>query len=293
MKDFRKIKMESEKFIDDGEIVSIRCLRHKRRFNVEKEWIDTCQWLCPQCHSALSEEERERYRPRSGILPEVREAETGKPTMYPKFVLKAGLPPIISEEDELKIKTEFCEQKISKPKPKPVREKAELVPNSKASDNPSFKGLLPRYRIHCLKCGKTVPCHYSWFDNSTVLCPECYAGMGELMRDYFHSIHKAEKPEYKENRESLYDGPPTKVFEEPSKKVGRPKKGCFENDNTSSLSGWSNDRIMSATLKELEEGVELGSLSRVRMKIELGRRRNSHYYNMLAMPDMEKARPTI
>ena len=282
--------MENERNNEDGEIVSMRCLRHKRRFNVERDWIDTCQWLCPQCHAQLSDDERESYRPKSGVLPDVREPEEGKATMYPKFTLKAMLPIVDADEIHVSEHRVKSEKKLAK-NDKPVRQIKSQRPNGRVSDNPAFRGLLPRFRIQCQRCGDIAPCHYSWFDTSTVLCPKCYSEMGKTMIDLFHSKHKADKPAYVENGTTLYSGSPVKVFPPKKKKRGRPKVGSLDNDDLRSLEGWSNERIMSASEAELNEAVKLGVVSGVRMRIELRRRNNLQYYNMMAMPDMEKSGP--
>lgn len=69
-------------------VVSMRCLRHKKRFNVPEEWLETSKWLCPRCYEKLSDIERLGYAPRNGFVPEIREAETGKPTMLSYTVKK-------------------------------------------------------------------------------------------------------------------------------------------------------------------------------------------------------------
>lgn len=66
--------------------VSIRCYRHKKRFNVSYKWAHKiCAWLCPKCYNKLSEEERQNYHPKGE--PEIREAVRILPN--PEVVEKA------------------------------------------------------------------------------------------------------------------------------------------------------------------------------------------------------------
>ena len=67
---------------EDTSPISMRCLRHKKRFNVPRWWTDVSRWLCPACYDRLSEEERSKYAPK-GIEPPTRSAEEGKQIVLP------------------------------------------------------------------------------------------------------------------------------------------------------------------------------------------------------------------
>ena len=91
-------------------VVSMRCLRHKKRFNVPKEWLETSKRLCPRCYEKLSDVERLVYAPRNGLVPEIREAETGKPTMLSYTANKNSTFTYIEDKDfeSLKINSDNC-----------------------------------------------------------------------------------------------------------------------------------------------------------------------------------------
>ena len=251
----------------DGKIVSMRCLRHKKRFNVPIDWMETCGWLCPHCYENIPEEEYGKYAPKNGIVPEVRDAEEGKPTMYPSFWMEGG------------IEVESCEEEHVK-EPEPKEEKPHRHYNTNGGDikdNPAFSDFLPRYEIDCQLCRKTVKCHYPWFSTSTVLCPECYSSMSEAQIEEFHMTHHAEIPKLKtfaSTKTATHD------ISTSSKMLSRDISWTRESRHLPICGRWTNDRIMSSTRKELIDGVKDGMVSAVRARIELKRRGNLDYYDL-------------
>ena len=276
------------------EVVSMRCLRHKKRFNVPNEWLNTSRWLCPHCFSVLSESGRAKYAPKGGIPPEVRPAEEGKPVVAINSTRIKQPPKSEEPKCDAPNKTALTiEPESVKPVPKKKKYVYEEQHYSKLADNPTFAGLLPRYQILCQKCGQSVPCHYTWFDTSTVLCPECYGQMGPTAISLFHDMHKAGKPKYIENGMPMQQTVPLVGIPVPEKKRGRPKLGMSDDDKISALGGWSTARIRTATEKELAEAVEQGCLSKARMRIELRRRASWEYFDMCPGPDAECHPPTF
>lgn len=276
------------------EVVSMRCLRHKKRFNVPKEWLKTSQWLCPHCYSVLDETNRAKYAPKGGIPPEVRPAEDGKPVVVINSTRIKQPPKNEEPKCDAPNKTALTiEPEAVKPIPKKKKYIYEEQHYSKLADNPTFAGLLPRYRILCQKCGQSVPCHYTWFDTSTVLCPECYGQMGPTAISLFHDMHKAAKPKYVENVIPMQQTVPQVEIPVPEKKRGRPKLGMSADDKISALGGWSTERIREASKQELAEAVEQGEVSKARMRIELRRRASWEYFDMCPDPDAERQPPTF
>ncbi len=277
----------------DGEVpVSMRCLRHKKRFNVPKWWTDVCGHLCPKCYERLSVEERARYEPGKGIDISTREKESGKPVVYPSKSKESYFG-----KDEGDKSAEGCaaaEQEISyegldrdaivKIECTKFRARTSLeveLPkhrrDSRAEDNPNLVGLLPKYKIFCQKCGTEYPCNYTWFDKSTVLCPSCYGAMSEYDIEEFHATHSADKPKLGE--EQIVVKPHVIVDYTPSRKV----KPSWIRDPSSLNSGgrWSNSQVMKASRSELLYAYKTGKVSGPRMRIELSRRKNREYYDML------------
>lgn len=280
------------------EPVSMRCRRHKRRFNVPKSWLDKCGWLCPRCYEKLSEEERDRYKPMK--MPATCEAEEDKPIVKPSMPIKE------SGKDEDKIPeavvVESTNEAIALPKgiaapllevEKPGergksvierrrKERHEHYITSRVSDNPSFAALLPRFKIACMKCGEVVPCHYTWFDNSTVLCPSCYGKMTDYEIRMFHQSHHAEKPRYIPNGLPVQKVPPAKPIDFTPCKVSSITeiKWTKESNLVNSGGVWSKSRIMGSSRAELIEACRCGKVSKARCRIELRRRANATFYNM-------------
>lgn len=276
------------------EIVSMRCFRHKKRFNVPRWWMDISKWLCPSCFERLSEEERERYVTK-GREPIYRVAEVGKPILKPKkelSTIKKVEAPIKKEYVEYKISTnkseegrpskEACVEETHKVERQEIIEKhspkiGKTEECNPISSNPAFAGLLPRYKVTCQQCGDTVPCHYSWFEKSTVLCPSCYCGMSEQERTRFHELHKAaEVPKWKE------ECPIQKPCEDFHTNVTT-ECGKWVMDSRLLTSGgfWSSKLIMTAPKWKLKDAARRGLISKARLRIELRRRNDSEYYNML------------
>lgn len=291
-------------------VVSMRCRRHKRRFNVEEEWLETDKWLCPQCHERLSAKERECYYPANTTIPDIKAAEAGKPTMSPKGksrsrenakdAKRVGAEKKVKSEEKgngVKRGEEISSgQKRSLPKTdkssleakaQSKEKRKHAKQNFKPITNPSLLALLPKYKIHCQKCGETVPCHYSWFEKSTVLCPSCYSKMPEAEIAIFHEGHKSPIPKL------VSSSYPYKA-ESPNKSQQREESGLSKEkmERVAKLTGlmgegegWSQYRISTATLGELKMGVRNGRISAARARIEMRRRGNRDYYDMLIPAD--------
>ncbi|MBO6031749.1 MAG: hypothetical protein J6Q22_09770 [Prevotella sp.] len=250
------------------EIVSMRCCRHKKRFNVPRCWVDKCDWLCPRCYEKLSEEERGKYSPKNVTAVSMRKAEDGKPTIYP---LSGTVKDSNLRCHSIEKKRTYRKNHI---------ENLKRLEKSRMTSAPctySLQDLMPLYKIECKKCGQTVKCHYSWFDNSTVLCPECYCRMGKGDIEIFHKAYRAEKPKMISARRPLLgessSGLMTPVY---SKNFGWTKDAFRVNSG----GGWSSSHIMTASEKELKAAVNQGKVSAARYRIEMNRRRNEAYYNL-------------
>ena len=268
---------------NDGEtIVSMRCRRHKKRFNVPTSWLDECDWLCPKCYSRLTEEERDKYKPPQSHAPDIRKAESGKDVVWPTSKECQGQVAVSDcEEDasaeEIKAEEPVAEPAVCQEQEKQKRPYRKHERKSSLSDNPLLAGLLPRYKIKCMKCGETAPCHYSWFSRSTVLCPACYGKMKPSQIEDFHSRYNAEKPD-KKKAVPL----PTVKIKEFTPSTIKIKDAKWTRDSNSLNSGgfWTCSHIMSATKRELEEAVEQGKVSKARYRIEMRRRNNFAYYDL-------------
>ena len=228
--------------------VSMRCLRHKKRFNVPRWWPDVCSFLCPRCYDRLSSKERIKYYPKEGVDLSVHEAEEGKKTNRPS-----------------KTKSSYMHDREKKGK----KEKNQQP--SSDSNKVTLEELLPRYKISCKKCCQTVPCNYTWFDTSTVLCPSCYSRMTEYEISMFHGNNEMEKPRF-----------PDSDYSYMSKRLMGKKSNWIEEDAASLNSGgcWTSERIMSVPKYKLMLAVKRGKVSKVRARIELKRRANAEYYDM-------------
>lgn len=330
---FAKIKnVEEPQESPTEDIVSMRCRRHKKRFNVPRSWVETDQWLCPHCHYSLDEESRKRYYPSVDLKADIREAESDKPIKWPSLasakmaesqkkrafekpkgsgeaaIAESPIEPSINPSSETladtpseaakapeAAETHIGQEQVSVP---PTRRKRGVSKGTKRGSyqkhevhpvsNPDLKALLPRYEIKCKKCNETVRCHYSWFDTSLVLCPECYSKMTETEIEKFHMEHKGVKPRPKSDEEIERERFPIPLvephwFNSVSMKVLNKKN--IARINASNIGAWSNDRITRATIEEIQEGVRTGSLSRIRAKIELRRRKDKELYEMFAPPE--------
>ena len=277
-----------------GKIVSIRCRRHKKRFNVKSDWLKTCKWLCPQCYNKLTANERKKYAPRSGEEVEVRQAESGKSAVGVKpsqrrsvkkshgsFIgdfldrrngsKKSGIKDICHDIDRA------IDTILSEPPPNPCKGMSNSTSYSFRSELDALK---PQYTIHCQKCGEDYPCHYFWFNKSKVLCPACAADMTSEQIEEYNRTHFGTLPAYKK---------PPAITE---KKVEKPRAFIdYWGDNTEIIEtgkGCSEYFIRHATKKDLLDAVKLGKLSKIRAKIELKRRESSEYFD--DMPEVEFGR---
>lgn len=258
--------MSKEKSLDK-EVVSIRCRRHKKRFNVPKYWLKTSKWLCPHCYAHLSKAERSKYAPKATDNPEVREAEEGKPTKFPST---QEVQPIV--------------QKIKKPKAriKPFRESRnasndELEVDYPVSQTVSYSNLLPKWRLKCQKCGKVRPVHKVWGETSRMLCPECFFGMTPDEQKDFHRSHFTEPDAFFEDNGIGIDDTHT---------LGSRSQSIYfqagANTDLLSLAGRCSEHfIRTASIRELRDEVRRHRLSKTRMRIELQRRKNISYYKDL------------
>ena len=277
-------------------IVSIRCRRHKKRFNVERSWLDTCKWLCPKCYEKLSLDERLKYSPKDECS-DVRPKESGKPVVYAKFQ-----QPVIDNSD-----ARDEEQKIdSNEQGRVDKEKTHIVNASrfdKVSDDkivdkdvsstilsPSLMALLPDWRMECQKCGQIVPVHKAYIDNtSSVLCPSCSSHMNAIEIEKFNSIHSVSKSHIYHVRRSVV----ADIKTEPQKELRLTTKPIPFGDSSDIAAGgfYSNSRIMQMSVEELSDAVRKGKISKARARIEIGRRRNREYYNSL--PEVEVVAPIM
>ena len=235
--------MKSKEGIEVEKIVSIRCRRHKKRFEVKESWVDVCSWLCPKCYEKLTEEERKAYAPKGGGQPEVREVNPNKGNP------EGGKPqePVIF----------------------PKEPKFPVVNSSKSL----LDSLRPKHKIHCRKCGQDFPCHASWFLQSKVLCPECYFKMTSEEIVAFHAgIDRNGRPL---QTPSIKD-------KSTHREQNRFRKKFGESDWISTSTRASEAWIREASKDDLIKAVARGNLSRIRAKIELKRRRRESYYNEFA-----------
>lgn len=209
------------------EMVSIRCRRHKRRFDVPKGWADgVCAWLCPKCYEALTEKERAKYAPCEE--PEIRAPEGDrvcmpsgweqhtkkdcigkgkidevKPSKKPvKKEAVVKKPTIAKEKDDdaVAVEEDVCEVEVGDVKAaeeeavKPsVNGAKERNPNSPFASG-SLDSLLPSYRIYCHKCKREMPCHGVWFKTSKTMCPMCYSQASVDEREAFEKTYGCEFP---------------------------------------------------------------------------------------------------
>lgn len=241
------------------EVVSMRCSRHHKRFEVPKRWLKTCDYLCPRCYDRLSAAERMAYAPRKSI-----DASCKKSAFCDKSTLLSA------------------EVKVPKDGPKQqTRQKSEVSQERSDAAQRVFKDsdydfLLPRYKIACHMCGEVVPCHYVWFEKSTVLCPACYGKLTDKAIKMFHAVHKAEKPH------AEYDIDMTVANER--RPYGRAclLRRDIMNEAASSINEecWTTERIMRVTKEELLNAVKRGKVSKVRARIELTRRDNIEYFDL-------------
>lgn len=278
--------------------VSMRCFRHRRRFNVPKSWLDKCWWLCPRCYEKLSEEERGKYKPRKMSAPH--EAEWGKPIIRPSTainesgegedyipeggVLETHREAIVPPKEIISPSVGAETQGENHPEANNQSGHIghEHYEPSRMLGNPSVAALLPRFRIACMKCGEVVPCHYTWFDNSTVLCPSCYGKMTDYEIRMFHQSHHAEKPRYIPNGLPVQKVATVKTIDFTPCNVPSITKTKWTNDSNMVNSGgvWSKSRIMGSSRGELIEACRLGKVSKARCRIELRRRDNVKFYDM-------------
>ena len=287
--------------VKDGKnYVSMRCLRHRKRFNVPKWWTEISQCLCPICFDKLSEEERGNYVLKGEDSPGTRREDPSRPTILPskgkdEYSNQVKKNKELSQVSPEEKKGNDClpnnettesptdstdsvnETTVKKKVRKPRERKTKLF--SKVSDNPHFAALLPRYSIKCQRCGQESPCHHSWFSTSTVLCPECYGKMSETAIRKFHVEHMGSTPKMKKPLGDMGSRfPDVKCCKS---KVAQDTTWTKDSLSVNSGGCWSNDRVRSVSKKELLAAVAEGRVSKVRAKIELRRRQNREYYDML------------
>lgn len=227
--------------------VSIRCARHKKRFEVSAEWVEKCSWLCPKCYAKLSEVERMRYAPAS-----VRAKSMGSICPSPPIKPQATIP-----------------------ERKPTKRRA--VVDSYTS--PIYDtSLLPKYVMFCQKCRTWKPCHKVWFNANPYVCPACAAKMtAEGIASHRRKCEEVgRKPEIEANTAAVsWEKTPLAVS---LTSVVRDFTPMGFDSYADELSQGQIERF---TVDELKEAVRKGRLSKVRARIELRRRQNKSYYNDL------------
>lgn len=270
------------------DIVSIRCRKHKRRFNVEKEWVGTSRWLCPGCYYRMTEAERAKYAP-CGEEAEVREAEIGKPVVYAKVEeekARANARVRDHKENNGKVKAQPIKKKVGTNVSRVserLRRGSDSISSGKNWVGINLVGLLPKWRMICQKCGREAPVHKSYIESiSSVVCPECSSKMNESEIKDFNSHHQS-------TASSVWrveSDPVTKAHSLP-KAVERFIPIYSLDDASAIASGgcYSNGRIMQMSEAELTEAVRFGKISKARARIELNRRKNTEYYG--GMPDID------
>ena len=159
-------------------LVSIRCRRHKRRFNVPVIWLDTCAWLCPKCYNKLTPSERKKYAPIANENPEVREANSHDKTVsiiVDKSGNKTPLP--------LESKTEKCQcgnKKTQSRDPqddslgKKIAEVAKLH-----MDETMPKVGKGEIEMACIYCNTTAIVPKSYYYSEHFFCPHCARRLNE------------------------------------------------------------------------------------------------------------------
>lgn len=233
------------------EIVSMRCLRHRRRFNVERRWLDTCSFLCPKCYERVPEAERARYAPKG---------KNGKRTSP----VRVSTP------------------KTHKPKPKPAKAKIEPPPPSQSDVidvscfRPEVASLIPLWRMECQKCHRELPVHKIWLDStSKVLCPECYSSMTSHEVEIFHTTHLSCSARIWK----------VKAYEKPHSTYMPPIETTYRPPPKGSIADFAPvTSITKMRIKDLCKAVKAGKISKVRARIEMRRRRNALYY--FDLPDV-------
>lgn len=289
--------------------VSIRCRRHKKRFNVYASWLKTSKWLCPHCYEMLSESDRKKYSPKCGEEPEVREAEPCKPTMIAskaknvvsknnvkKSTIKScGLGDLIGnfldkKHQNRKTHKEDRQQNLNDidtnlkkllSEPKEVRQRQERRCFESKGFESEFEKLKPNHKVHCLKCGQDYPCFSFWFNTSKVLCPECASSMTAAQIEAFNNSHRCETLLNEVNKNEIKQ--PSKHSSDISFNETQ-----FPDDSEAVLYGGGSSEyfIKHATPSELVDAVKYGRVSRTRARIELRRRKNADYFNDL--PETEE-----
>lgn len=269
-------------------MVSIRCRRHKKRFNVPEKWLETCEWLCPKCYEKLSAEERLSYAPKEENKVEIREADDSYATVLPDAAsdsschsLKCNPKEAVKEDKRTDIqRTTKHQDAKKKASGKTCHTKEKSADSIKFSQ--CLADLLPRWRIVCKKCHQMMPVHKSWIDKtSKVLCPACYSRMTTQEVREFHEINPDATAEVLQMQPVVGA---TKAKPTITRKLDYPHKSL---DPETIINGGrcTNSFIIRASDKELKEAVKNGRISKIRAEIEFKRRAHSRYYTNL--PDVE------
>ena len=318
--DERKSITCSENEVPLDNIVSIRCRRHKKRFNVEKSWLKTSEWLCPKCYEKLSPSERLYYAPSSDKV-DVRPAEQGKPIVYEEYNSNQKSQKIVDStgetrcndiqlsKDAIEAKYPIDKETKSKVESKKGRkhsfaqqtifcdQKSPVEDDVSSMFSPTIAALLPSWRMKCKKCGKSVPVHKTYIDNnSSVLCPECFSQMTPSEVKEFSTRNPSSTAELWQVDQS-FSRPRSSVLKPipnvtPTCAVYRQPLVTDGGSSDVALGGcYSNSRIFSMTIQELAEAVHKGKISKARAKIEIGRRRKSKYFDSL--PEVEPVSPIL
>lgn len=293
------------------ELVSIRCCRHKKRFDIPKKWAKTvCDWLCPQCYEKLSALEREKYRP------------TEKVVLRPPTGANVRLPsPLNGVKESAKQAKEKCpvhtvvenaidETKKASSKPTPKKEAAivdtscpvesTVCETDAEANKPQYEVsksevrspfvdqrldfLLPRFRIYCHKCKKEMPCHEAWFKQSTTLCPTCYAEASDKEREVFEKTYGDQAKRYVVAKPITPSASQMGIEAKSTTSSTKPKiqpRLATSIEKLQTESCLAKSTIMKMSISEIKKAVKRGSLTLARARIELKRRSRREYYETL------------
>ena len=191
---------------EDGQYVSIRCRRHKKRFNVPVLWLRTCEWLCPKCYEKLSPAEREKYAPRGTEKPEIRSADPSRPTIRivvekPKLEMPRESMPLPKETYAYKQKEEQKPTKLS------IAEKAALMASRLPASLTKKEIKSSEIEMDCIYCGTKQIVPKSYYYAEHFFCPSCakhlYDGERRRFKKSFMGIHTRRYNEIEERFLSL------------------------------------------------------------------------------------------
>lgn len=260
-----------------GKIVSIRCRKHRKRFNVPAEWVETCGWLCPKCYESMSATQRKKYSPTEDSDVTPRAAEPNKSTMQIPKSLKEKESNAKESKSSARSSSAGNGRRLDSIKGNCLDRKnglqAEMhheAPVRYGVQESSLSRFLPRHEVYCQKCGKTARCHKIWFLTSRVLCPECASFMSNEEIAEFNRIHP-----YAITAIDIGN----KSQQESHGSSGKFKMQERKTPEDNFVERMSEERIRRSTIQQLRQAVESGRLSKVRYRIETRRRAKPWLYN--------------